>query len=562
MTKYRKSHLTYALNHNGDLVHIDSVPNGNECACYCPFCKSELCAKNGGDTEKKAHHFAHLGGADCVSAIESALHKMAKDILKETMCLQLPSKFYGVKGDILHFDRVEVEFYDKDTCLRPDCICYYGEKCLWVEFKRTHAVDAKKKGKIISAHVDCVEIDLCSCILDPEEVKKFITCSDEHRIWIRNTELQKNKRNYPTEPNYERQMYYNERLLRRTFAKDENGQFVNLRNNDFDMNCHSYFCLACGKELTIDVDESGNYSFVHLEENLICMDDLYLHEATKEALLYKFENEKQFIIQVPQYQNCNESPKCKYYSQYECLRRKEIPYDLKKFGYTECIKEYQLPGSRFKCDLVLMQADSMDGIIVISIIAGECFSATPTSDIRIIELYINSDDQIDNLLKNQLSQEQCASFINFKNKTNGSVPQDEINREIYKFSLFSSGKWHFSTMPCSRINERKRSTIYEMIFVNAFSREYCDIEYYSLLKCFKDNRKACYCDLCMFLAKSNWSKSICKRYKTVGTPHYPFDIKPINCPYFCINNQLVEQLMKKCDDMKIIEREFKENSDY
>ena len=30
--KNAKAYLTYALNKDGDLVHIDSVPNGNKCA--------------------------------------------------------------------------------------------------------------------------------------------------------------------------------------------------------------------------------------------------------------------------------------------------------------------------------------------------------------------------------------------------------------------------------------------------------------------------------------------------------------------------------------------------
>ena len=155
-----KAYLTYAINTEGDLVHIDSVPNGNGCGCVCPHCKSELCAKNGGSGEKMVHHFAHLSGSDCVGAIESALHKMAKDVMKETLSLQLPERLDGSRGEVLRFDRVEVEFFDKETRLRPDCIGYYGDKILWIEFKRTHAVDAKKKGKIISARIDCIEIDL------------------------------------------------------------------------------------------------------------------------------------------------------------------------------------------------------------------------------------------------------------------------------------------------------------------------------------------------------------------------------------------------------------------
>lgn len=51
---------------------------GNACGCICPHCKSALSAKNGGDGEKMIHHFAHLSGADCVGAVESALHLMAK----------------------------------------------------------------------------------------------------------------------------------------------------------------------------------------------------------------------------------------------------------------------------------------------------------------------------------------------------------------------------------------------------------------------------------------------------------------------------------------------------
>ena len=76
-----KAYLTYALNKEGDLVHINSVPNGNDCGCFCPHCKSKLCAKNGGTSEKMIHHFAHQSGADCIGAIESALHKMAKDVI-------------------------------------------------------------------------------------------------------------------------------------------------------------------------------------------------------------------------------------------------------------------------------------------------------------------------------------------------------------------------------------------------------------------------------------------------------------------------------------------------
>ena len=33
-----KAYLTWALNQKGDLVHVDEVPNGNDCGCISPHC--------------------------------------------------------------------------------------------------------------------------------------------------------------------------------------------------------------------------------------------------------------------------------------------------------------------------------------------------------------------------------------------------------------------------------------------------------------------------------------------------------------------------------------------
>ena len=74
------AYLTWAINQEGDLVHVDEVPNGNDCGCICPHCKSKLCAKNGGDGEKMIHHFAHLSGADCAGAVEALLGQQQGDI--------------------------------------------------------------------------------------------------------------------------------------------------------------------------------------------------------------------------------------------------------------------------------------------------------------------------------------------------------------------------------------------------------------------------------------------------------------------------------------------------
>ena len=558
-----KAYLTWAINQEGDLVHVDEVPNGNECGCICPHCKSALCAKNGGDSTIMVHHFAHLSGADCVGAVESALHKMAKDILQKSKCVYLPNRLDGRRGELHHFDRIEVEFYDKDTQLRPDCIGYNGEKSLWVEFKRTHAVDTKKKGKIISAHIDCVEIDLNGCNLDPIDIKEFITNSAERRIWIRDSSVKKRMAGHASNSSYfDRYDDYREyKPVNRAFAKDENGNLVNLQNDNFDMNAHSYYCLACGKELTVDVDDDGSYQFTHIEEQLHCEDDMYLHEAAKEIVFTRFYGSDEFVISVPQHLSCCDSSSCAFYNQEKCVKDMNIPYDLKKHGYVECLKEYMFPNTLYKCDLVIKQADSFDKAIIISIDVRSCHVDVTSLDNRIIELEVYDEASLIALQDNSIGCGR-ASFLNFKKKNAGTVVHGEIKRDIKKFELFSSGKYHLNIVSCSEINNRKRSTVFEIIFADETLSLY-NAKICALLKCYQKQRKACYCELCYFLSEVNsygLTDKICRRYKTKGTPQYPIREAPINCAYFSLNKTLVASIERESKNVAIIERDFDQNN--
>lgn len=556
-----KAYLTYALNADGDLVHIDSVPNGNECGCVCPHCKSELCAKNGGSGEKMVHHFAHLSGSDCVGAIESALHKMAKDVMKESLSIQLPERLYGSQGEILKFDRVEVEFFDKETRLRPDCIGYYGDKILWIEFKRTHAVDAKKKGKIISAKIDCVELDLNSCSLDPDSVRRFITEETDHRVWIRDTESKPRfagsyGSNQSYTDNYDD--CYNCGHIQRVFAENEHGHFVNLLKDDFDMNAHSYYCLACGKELTIDVNEVGQYCFVHVDESWHCEDDLYLHEAAKDIIQQKFSVSNDFSLLIPQYQKCSAKDNCTLFLEDACSKGKEILYNLKDYGYNECIKNYKLPDYGYKCDLVIKKADSYKDAIIISINAGDCHIDVNTEVYRVIEIEVLNDSALLDLQEHPIDESR-STFINFKRDNGKTAPRSEMDRRILKFSLFSSGKYHMDYVPCAKLEEHRfRTTVLEYIFVEDV-QNYHDAKLYSLLKCQKQKRKVCLCEICCFLAKLNsfyMTETICKRYKTKGTPHYPLESMPISCPFFCIDRKIESMAKLNYGNVKVIEKVY------
>ena len=186
-----KAYLTWALNQEGDLVHVDEVPNGNDCGCVCPHCKSRLCAKNGGS--KKEHHFAHYSGSDCPGARMTTLHLLAQQIIEREKIIMLPDyqgEFFFKATKQITFDEIRLE--EPHGSLRPDCIGIKkdrenNEHPLWIEILVTHEVDEHKQRTIKEEKVSCVEIDLSDMLKTDysiESITKRLFEEKKDRRWI------------------------------------------------------------------------------------------------------------------------------------------------------------------------------------------------------------------------------------------------------------------------------------------------------------------------------------------------------------------------------------------
>lgn len=161
--------LTYALNSENKLVHIDTVLKGSACNCICPNCKSPLIAKNGG--EKREHHFAHEANSDCLRGYQTALHLLGKEIFfKEKLIPIINEKFEIV---LINADSVELEKRLDDII--PDVYALTNGKPVAIEILVTHEVDDLKYRKIQNHEITTFEIDLSNLeTLEYEEVKKQI----------------------------------------------------------------------------------------------------------------------------------------------------------------------------------------------------------------------------------------------------------------------------------------------------------------------------------------------------------------------------------------------------
>lgn len=199
--------LQIAIDEKNNIVSVFQVATGRKCNCTCPECGEQLEAKNKGKTEnailernQKQAHFAHVSGKVCQYAAESALHKMAKEILSEHKTIMLPEVYHyneRVSDEILIvFEVVELEkrVEHEGIVIIPDAILTKGKRKLFVEFYKSHLVDESKKSKIAQVGISTIEIDLN--YIDPivdgkpnyEEVKKYLETDAGFSEWLFNSE--------------------------------------------------------------------------------------------------------------------------------------------------------------------------------------------------------------------------------------------------------------------------------------------------------------------------------------------------------------------------------------
>ncbi len=176
----------------GVLYFVDDVENGDACKCVCCRCGRPLIAKNKGLI--KTHHFAHWSDMACEGAVESAVHKLAKQVLANTRKLMLPpcegNGPHGPKDYVLEalieFERVETEvnIEVEGEIIRPDAIGYAGGKKIFIEFCFTHQVSDLKGELIRKSNTSCIEIFLDLTLQEPGKMEALLHDSLDSKQWI------------------------------------------------------------------------------------------------------------------------------------------------------------------------------------------------------------------------------------------------------------------------------------------------------------------------------------------------------------------------------------------
>jgi hypothetical protein len=167
------------------VVHISKVENGLECGCYCLACGAQLIAKKG---DVRIHHFAHYNCGTCNNALETALHKGAKQILAEEKRIVLPDFIDYTKSNTQEFNRIEVEktFVTPDQRIIADIVGYYNEKEPFIiELAVTHPIGEQKRNVLRNLGIPSIEVNIFIGLNeDYSNIKDVLIENTSFKNWI------------------------------------------------------------------------------------------------------------------------------------------------------------------------------------------------------------------------------------------------------------------------------------------------------------------------------------------------------------------------------------------
>lgn len=181
--------LAWGEQSDGQLVHISAVPRGLACACVCPACGANLVARK----RSKRHHFAHYAVGECRFGPETALHKLAKQLLDRSRRLVVPEVSHAEGGELAmrhrggeyEFDSVRLEH--RLHPIVPDVILSKGGRELIVEIAVTNPCSEEKISKISALGIAAIEVDLSEYPRDASlEVVTAALLSEAPRKWLFN----------------------------------------------------------------------------------------------------------------------------------------------------------------------------------------------------------------------------------------------------------------------------------------------------------------------------------------------------------------------------------------
>ena len=239
------------------------------------------------------------------------------------------------------------------------------------------------------------------------------------------------------------------------FALNTDNCIVNIK--DVDYSGEPYFCPHCHNEMIAKRGNIRQWHFAHKADK--CSYDKYLHSIAEIMIMNWFNQKEHIILSMDNYEKCDKYDNCVFHDEKNCKRAKRVQFDLKTY-YSKCIQEHR--SGDFIADLYCENKINPNLPIFIEIfVTHECSQEKKKSGIRIIELSIQSEEDILNIVDStNLNECEKVKLYNFRRK---EISVKDFVQPFQKYILHYTLKSYVErdTFTCRNYNHQRKG-IYEI----------------------------------------------------------------------------------------------------
>ena len=328
------------------------------------------------------------------------------------------------------------------------------------------------------------------------------------------------------------------------YALDESDNPIHISEVD-KITRQTYRCPNCKQEMIAKQGSIREWHFAHKKTE--CEYDKYLHTLA-EIRISEWYNKQVSIPLILRHPTvCAYSKTCKWLQKDKCRGNQDEEINLKKWLSPTCEleKEFIKDNKRFVADVFCPNIKNENNPVFIEIyVTHRCEEEKRKSGIKIIEVKIENETDIDTFINNPIKVSEKVRFYNFYHKV---IPANDLEIPIQKYILYASGKDFFDHGNFTCKDYDKRRGVFEISMENdyniKFENQEADFYYIARAIAYRETKRIKHCDLCKYEKEDFLANRFCALYKKFGTNQLCKDNDAHQCQYYRLDEKRYKYLI-------------------
>lgn len=324
-----------------------------------------------------------------------------------------------------------------------------------------------------------------------------------------------------------------------SYANNSSGDLINVSTAQRN---EKYFCPICGELMSPHMGKVRRWHFVHKNVGN-CSYESYLHKLAKIKIREAFLSSEHFLLSYNAKAIC--SFECPFIGFPKCEDEKHVEFDLRRY-YDTC--EIETTYHQYRADLLLTSSKypKRPPVLIEIKVTHKCTEDKIKDGVRIIEIPIQSEEQIDNIVSNckltavrdehrnySYSNDRNITLYNF-NKVESFDPIGRFDecegcfsrKNIIVFWLNSQGQFSTFDCHCYEVSKKLPSNVH--YYITEIATPFKEI----FQEFSKRGVKIRNCFLCKFSKPASCGERLCVLYKKHNLPRKPSPYYAVSCAHY------------------------------